>query len=148
TKILVSPGERGPSYDVLIGYDFGGAEYSHRVSIAPRQTESLKEGDTVLVQVVPERPDRAQLYQEDYPYLFVTILLCLFTLLPTAGLLKMLWQLYVAPWQLRGLLREGAATSARIVDKQETSGRCPTYTIAYEYQAPSPETFAPVKVRT
>jgi hypothetical protein len=147
TKILVSPGARGPSYDLLVGYDFGGAEYSDKLSVGPRQAESLKEGDTVPVQVVPERPDRAHLYQENYPYLFVTILLCLFTLLPTAALIKMLWQLYGAPWQLRALMREGAATSARIVNKKETSGRCPNYIICYEYQAPSPETFAPVKVK-
>ena len=106
TKIVVSPGDRGPSYDLLVAYHFSDAEYSHKLSIAPREAESLKEGDTVQVQVLPERPDRAQLYQENYPYVFVTVLLCLFTLMPTAGLGKMLWELYVAPWQLRALMRE------------------------------------------
>jgi hypothetical protein len=148
TNIQVSPGGRGPSYNLCVSYDFQGAAYAHQISIGPRQAEELKPGDVVSVQLLPERPDRPQLYQEDYPCVFVTVLLCLFTLLPTGGLAKLLWQLFVAPWQVRMLMREGAATPGRIVDKKQTSGRCPTYRIAYEYQAPSPDTLAPVAVRT
>jgi hypothetical protein len=137
TQVLVTPGERGPSYDLLVSYPFAGAVYSQKLSIGPRDVERFKEGDAVQVQVLPERPDRAQRYYENYPTLFVTVLGCLFMLGPTLGVAKMLWQLHVAPWKLRTLIREGAATSATIVDKKETPGRPPTSTLFYEYSAPS-----------
>jgi Protein of unknown function (DUF3592) len=137
TKILVTPGEPGPSYDLLITYRFGEGEYSEKVNIGPREAGMLKEGDTVQVQVLPERPDRGQLYRENYPYVLVTTLLCLFTLGPTVGLTKMLWNLYVSPWKVRRLMREGAAASAVILDKKQIAGRPPTYTVSYEYPVPS-----------
>src|SRR5260370_1218556 len=34
-------------------------------------------------------------------------------------------------------MREGTATSAKIMHKKEVLGRSPAYTVAYEYQAPS-----------
>jgi Protein of unknown function (DUF3592) len=137
TKVMVTSGDRGPSYDILIDYRFGDADYSEKVNVAPQEAEALKAGDTVPVQVLPEHPDRAQLYRENYPYVFVTVLLCLFALGPTAGVAKMLWDLYVSPWKLRALMRNGEATSGVIMSRKDTSARCPTYTVTYEYRLPS-----------
>lgn len=134
TKVLVTPGDHGPSYDILVAYQFGEAEYSEKLNIGPRDAEALKEGATVQVQVLPERPDRAHLYQESYPSVFVTIMLCLFALGPTAALAKMLWELYVAAWKLRALMRDGEAAWAVIVGRSKDSGRCPTYTVTYTYR--------------
>jgi hypothetical protein len=133
TKVLVTPGDRGPSYDIVVAYRFGEEDYSEKLNVAPQEAEALKAGDTVHVQVLPEYPDRGQLYRAHYPYVFVTVLLCLFAMGPTAGVGKMLWELYVSPWKLRALMRHGEATSGVIVDRKETSGRCPIYTVTYEY---------------
>src|SRR5260370_33201572 len=80
TEVLVTPGERGPSYEIVVAYHFGEAEYSEKLTVGAHEAASLKEGHTVQVQVLPERPDRGQLYRQDYPHRFVTILLCLFAL--------------------------------------------------------------------
>jgi hypothetical protein len=153
SKILVSPGEYGPSYDLLVAYHFGEAEYTSQLTIAPREAERLKEGDHVPVQVLSEQPDRAQLYRQNYPYVFVTVLLCLFTLLPTAGLGRLLWDVYVEPWKLRRLMRDGAVASGRIVDKKEVAGRPPTSALIYAYEVPATsaggtDRFTPLTIKT
>ncbi len=135
TKVLVIPGERGPSHEIAVAYRFGEAEYSDNLRVSSREAEFLKEGDAVRVQVLPERPERAHLYYEHYPSRFVTVFICLTALMPTIGLARILWELYVVPWKLRALLRRGEATTGVIVDKKEIPGRVPTYTITYEYQA-------------
>jgi hypothetical protein len=137
TKIVVTPGEPVPSYDLSIAYRFGQGEYSEKINIGPREVEMLKEGDTVQVQVLPERPDRGQLYREHYPDVLVTILLCIFTLGPLFAIGKMVWNLYVLPWQLRNLMRAGAAVSGFIVNKKQGPGRPPVCKVMYEYQVPS-----------
>src|SRR5947209_6099140 len=43
TKIVVTPGEPVPSYDLSIAYRFGQAEYSEKINIGPREVEMLKE---------------------------------------------------------------------------------------------------------
>jgi hypothetical protein len=153
TKVLVTPGDRGPSYDIVVAYRFGEADYSEKLNVSSQEAKALKPGDTVHVQVLPEYPDRGQLYSEHYPYVFVTVLLCLFAMGPTAGVGKMLWELYVSPWRLRALMRHGEATSGVVVGRKESSGRCPTYTVTYEYWLPlysvaGRDTSTPVTLKT
>lgn len=136
TKILVSPGKHGPSYALQVAYQFEHTDYSSQVDVGPYEARALREGDTVQLQMLPERPDRPQLFQEHYPNVLVSALLALFTLIPTLGVGKMLWQLYGRPWQMRTLMREGMATSAKIVDKKEIAGRPPTHRLTYAYSVP------------
>jgi hypothetical protein len=138
TEVGVTPGGRGPSYDIAVAYRFGEAEYADWLRLGPHEAEALKVGDAVRVQVLPERPDRAHLYSERYPYRLVTAVVCLFALMPSISLAKLLAELYVAPWKLRALLRRGEATTAVIVGKNKVPGRLPTHTVTYEYQVPTP----------
>src|SRR5438132_7958785 len=34
TKVLVTPGDRGPSYDIVVAYRFGEADYSEKLNVA------------------------------------------------------------------------------------------------------------------
>src|SRR5262249_31259310 len=138
TKVRVTPGVRGPSHEIAVAYRLGEMAYSDNVRISSREAESLKEGDAVRVQVLPERPQRAHLYYEHYPSRFVTVFCFLIASMPTLGVGRLLWELYVAPWKLRSLMRQGEVTTGIIVDKKEIPGRCPAFTITYEYQVPPP----------
>jgi hypothetical protein len=135
TKVWSEPGARGPSYRVAVAYRFEDADYTQKLSVG--DARALKVGDTLPVEVLAEAPDRACRYYEHYPFWFVTILCCVFALGPTAAVGKCLWDLYVAPWRLRRLLRHGEATAGVVVDKKAKSGRPPTYTLTYQFQPPA-----------
>jgi hypothetical protein len=134
-KIWSVPGQRGPTFWVELAYHYEDTAYKQRqLCISNAEAKVLKVGDTLPVEVLPEWPTQAVQYHENHPFWLVTILSCVFALLPTAAAAKALWDLYVAPWRRRALLRWGEAATGAIVDKKESAGRQPTYTLTYQFR--------------
>jgi Protein of unknown function (DUF3592) len=138
TTAEVAADGRGRTWDITLAYQYGGADYAETVRTGRREGEELKAGDAVQVQVLPERPDRPQLYDPRYPARFVTVLMCVIGLMPVAMTARALWDLTVVPWQLRRLLRDGTVTTGVIAGKETVRGRQPTYNVTYQYPAPPP----------
>jgi hypothetical protein len=139
TEAQIEPGDRGGRvWDLTLAYTFGGVDYSKTIRTGVRAGESFTPGGKVQVQVLPERPDWGNLYDPDYPVRLVTILMCLFGLLPLMVPFKVLSHMIVAPWRLRRLLRDGAVTTGVIVDKAQVRGRPPTYQVTFAFQVPPP----------
>jgi hypothetical protein len=134
-KIWSVPGPRGPTSWISVAYRYEDTAYTQRqLCIGNSEATKLKVGDTLPVEVLPERPTQAVQYHENYPFWFVTIFSCVIALLPTAAVAKALWDLYVAPWRRRALLCRGEATTGVIVDKKESEGRQPTYSLTYQFR--------------
>jgi len=139
TRAEIEPGSRGGrTWQVTLAYQFAGSDYSNTVYTGVREGESFTAGGKVRVQLLPERPDRGNLYDPDYPARFVTVLMCAFAVLPLMVPFKAFAHMVVAPWRLRRLLRDGEVTSGVIVDKAQVRGRPPTYQVTFAYQAPPP----------
>jgi hypothetical protein len=134
TRIWNEQKARGPSSYVAVTYRYDDVEYTQTLHVGNAEAKALRVGDTLPVEVLAERPDRAVQYHENYPFWFVTILSCVLALGPTAAVAKVLWGLYVAPWRLRALLRRGEAATGVLVDRREQPGRPPTYTLTYQFQ--------------
>ncbi len=137
TRTWTTPGARGPSHFIAVAYRYEGTDYEQEMSITDQEAIRFKQGAAVPLQLLPERPDRPQLYREQYPYTFVTIMGALMAAGPCLAVVRMLWLLYVAPWRLRCLMRTGAATLGTIVERKEQAGRPATYTLTYEFQPPT-----------
>src|SRR5262245_16781973 len=130
------PGNPAPGHEITVAYQYEGTDYTNDLRISPSEAATLKEGDVVQMWVQPDWPAHAQRYDEHYPGLTFALMCCSMALVPTLGILKLLWDLYLAPWRLGQLIREGEATTGVIVDKKEVKGRTASYTITYRYQAP------------
>lgn len=137
TRIDFTQASRGENCDLTVAYQMDGAEFSSKLRVATAEGKRYQPGDLVAIALLPERPDRPQLHSENYPRVFVTVLLVLFGLLPLAALVKLFWDMTVVPWRLRQVLRHGVAVNGVIVDKKEVRGRPPTYAVTYEYQVPA-----------
>lgn len=140
TKVTATPRERGPFYALHLAYRYGGSEYTRAVHVAPEEAAARKEGDIVAVQLLPERPDAASLFYPQYPRKFVTAASALFTVLPLAFLVKGLWDLLVAPWKLRRLLRQGDVAAGVIVGRREIAGRAAAVKLTYAFDVPQQDT--------
>src|SRR5262249_46641051 len=112
-----------------------GEQYSNDLRVGPQDVAMHKRGDIVQVQLLPERPDSVDLYDEHYPKVFVTILLSLFGLAAAAGALRVLWVFFITPWRQRALLRWGEVTAGVILERKKADGRSAFLTLTYEYQA-------------
>jgi hypothetical protein len=127
---------------LTVTYRLDGAAHSSELLASSAEVAKFKVGSTVRVTLLPEYPDRAQIYYEHYPRRFVAATGALFALAPVVSILALLWRLYVSPWRLRQLLATGQASAGTIVDKQQRPGRPPRYTITYEYH---PRDSAPMR---
>ncbi len=133
-KVEVVQEEKGPGHYLDVAYRYDGAEYTDRLRISEQESATFKEGDRVEVLVLPEKPGRAHLKNENYPRVLVTVLMALIVLAPSYGVLKLLWVLYVVPFRVRQILRWGEKTSGVIVDKQEVRARPTGYRLEYAYR--------------
>jgi hypothetical protein len=137
-KVWSVPEARGPRSWVAVAYRYNDTAYKNRqLCVSNAEAKALKVGDALPVEVLPECPERAVQYHENHPFWFVTIFSCALALLPTAAAAKALWDLYVAPWRRRALLCRGEAATGTIVDKKESAGRQPTYTLTYQFRPTS-----------
>jgi hypothetical protein len=137
TKVFTRPGNRGPNYYLDVTFRVGGADHTATVAASPQDAER-QEGDPVEVVVLAEQPDHAQLYYAHFPRTFVTLFMLPLGIAPFALVGKLLWDLFIAPWRLRRLLRGGELASAVIVNKAQRRGRSPRYTLIYEFSAAAP----------
>jgi hypothetical protein len=134
-KIWSVPGPRGPTLWISVAYHYEDKAYAQRqLCVGNSEAKKMKVGDTLPVEVLPGWPTQAVQYHENHPFWFVTIFSCAIALLPTAAAAKALWDLYVAPWRRRDLLCRGEATTGVIVDKKESEGRQPTYSLTYQFR--------------
>lgn len=141
TRIVVTPaGERGNIHDMDLTYRVDGVEYTNRVRVSAAEAEVRKEGDAMQARFVPERPDVAQPIPENYPVVLVTVFCGFLASAPFFAIAKLLWELFVAPWRQRQLLRSGSVTTGVVVHRSETKGRGAMLRLTYEYEVLAPDT--------
>jgi hypothetical protein len=138
-EVLTVPSKHGWEHEAVLAYRVGDVDFVRHLRIAAQEAETMHPGDTLTVHFVPERPDTAELRADNYPVMFVTVFSAILAVVPGLAAGKLLWNLLIAPWRTRRLLRDGSIASGVILERKQTEGKGACLALTYEYEVPAPD---------